>query len=155
LTVLYAATGSTAYLRKGKVRHDTLVAEINKIFDGPLADKIFSTIDFVKIKEGKRDETIYFYENNWRLYREEALRRGLIHSFELIDAKSETNTDFDLILITRYRGPAQFRDSEKNFEPILKQMRPSGPLLKNDLKPDEFRQSIFLYRGESPFTSQK
>jgi hypothetical protein len=155
LTVLYETTGKTAYLRKGKIRYDTVAAEINKLFDTPLANKIFSTIDLVKIKDGKRDEAIYYYENNWRLYREEALRRGFIHSFELIEAKSDANADFDLILITRYRGPVQFRDSEKNFEPILKQMRPNGPILKNDIKPADFRQSVYLYKGESPFTSQK
>ena len=155
LTVLYEANGKTAYLRKGKIKYDAVVAEINKLFDAPLADKIFSTVDFVKIKDGKRDEALYYYANNWRLYREEAVRRGLIHSFELIDAKSATSTDFDLILITRYLGPVQFRDSEKNFEPILKQMRPNGPILKNEIKPADFRQSVFLYNGESPFISTK
>ena len=155
LTVLYEANGKTAYVRKGKIRYETVEGEINKLFDAPLAGKIFSTVDFVKIKDGKRAEAIYYYENNWRLYREEALRRGLIHSYELIDAKSEANSDFDLILITRYLGPVQLRDSEKNFEPILKQMRPNGPILKNEIKPADFRQSVFLYTGESPFTSTK
>jgi len=155
LTILYTSTGSTAYLRKGKFRYETVTAEINKLFDAPLANRILSTVDFVKIKDGKRDEALYYYENNWRLYREEALRRGLIHSYELIDAKSPAGAEFDLILITRYRGAAQLRESEKNFEPILKQMRPNGPLLKNDLKPDDFRQSVYLYTGESPFSAQK
>jgi thiol-disulfide isomerase/thioredoxin len=155
LTVLYESNGKTAYVRKGKIKYETVAAEINKLFDAPLAGRIYSTVDLVKIKDGKRAEAMYYYENNWRLYREEALRRGLIHSYELIDTKSEANSSIDLILITRYLGPVQFRESEKNFEPILKQMRPNGPILKNEIKPADFRQSVFLYNGESPFFSTK
>ncbi|MDZ7650327.1 MAG: hypothetical protein U5K54_26080 [Cytophagales bacterium] len=31
--------------------------------------------DFVKIKDGKINETIFFYENNWKVYRDIALKR--------------------------------------------------------------------------------
>ncbi len=77
----------------------------------------------------------------------------MIESFELIDARSEKDAAFDLILITRYRGDDQFKNSEKNFEPILKGLRPNGPALKNSLKPEEFRQNVFVYTGKSLFIS--
>ena len=41
LTILYDSTGKTAYLRKGKIRYDTVAAEINKLFDAPLANRVF------------------------------------------------------------------------------------------------------------------
>lgn len=155
-TVLINPAGEIVYSRNGKLRYEAATAEIEKSLAKPQqADKIYSTIDFVKIKDGKRDEALYFYENNWKVYRDAALKRGIIHSYELIDAASETNTAFDLILITRYSGEEMFKSSEKNFEPILKELRPAGPILKNAIKPEDFRQNVFLYHGSSAFSSFK
>jgi thiol-disulfide isomerase/thioredoxin len=155
LTILFNPDGTTAYMKKGKIRYETLKLELDKVVVSPAADsKIVSTIDFVKIKEGRRDEALFYYDNNWRLYRDEAVKRGVIDSYELIDASSKTGSGFDLILITRYRGDEQLANSEKNFEPILKQLRPNGPLLKSELKPDDFRQSVFVYSGTTVFASK-
>ncbi|MBK8465423.1 MAG: TlpA family protein disulfide reductase [Chloracidobacterium sp.] len=154
LTILFAADGSIAYQRMGRLKHAAATAEIEKLLAVRKQDaSVYVVMDFVKIKDGRRDETIFYYENNWKLYRDEALKRGVIHSYELIDAKSETKTEFDLILITRYSGEEQFKNSEKNFELILKILRPNGPILKSDLKPDEFRQNVFLYNGKTAFAS--
>ncbi len=155
-TVLYGTDGKLSYFRQGKVVVDTLRDEVNKALGGPApnVDDLFVVADFVKIKEGRRDEAIFFYENNWKIYREEAKRRGVIDSYEFIDARSEKSPHFDLILITRYRGEGQYKNSEKNFEPILKQFRPNGPVLKNALKPADFRESVFLYDGKSLFSSR-
>lgn len=154
-TVLYGTDGKLTYFRQGKVVLETLRGEVNKALSRsaqPVAE-LFVVADFVKIKDGRRDEALFFYENNWKIYREEAKKRGVIESFELVDARSEKNADFDLILITRYRGEDQYKNSEKNFEPILKQLRPNGPALKNALKPEEFRQNVFVYNGRSLFAS--
>lgn len=155
-TVLYGADGNLTYFRQGKVVLETLRTEVNKILAGPAqpAGDLFVVADFVKIKDGRRDEALYFYENNWKIYREEAKKRGVIESFELIEARSDKSPDFDLILITRYRGEENYKNSEKNFEPILKQLRPNGPVFKNTLKAEEFRQSVFLYTGKSIFASR-
>lgn len=155
-TVLYGTDGKLTYFRQGKVVLETLRGEVNKALSRSAkpAGELFVVADFVKIKDGRRDEALYFYENNWKIYREEAKKRGVIESFELVDARSEKNADFDLILITRYRGEDQYKNSEKNFEPILKQLRPNGPALKNALKPEEFRQNVFVYNGRSLFASQ-
>jgi len=155
-TVLIASTGETSYVRKGKIRYAEATAEIDKALAlNQSSVKIFSTLDFVKFKDGKRDEALYYYENNWKIYRDAAVKRGVIDSYELVESKSENNSLFDLILITRYRGEEMYRNSEKNFEPILKELRPNGPILKSDLKPDEFRQSVFLYNGNTVFSSVK
>lgn len=155
-TVLYGADGKLAYFRQGKVVLDTLRAEVGKVMQpaNTAAGELFVVADFVKIKDSRRDETLYYYENNWKLYRDEAKKRGVIDSYELISASSEKNADFDLILVTRYRGEDQFKNSEKNFEPILKELRPNGPSLKNQLKPEEFRQNVFAYSGKLLFFSR-
>lgn len=101
-------------------------------------------MDFVKIKNGRRDEAIFFYENNWKVYREAAVKKGVIKSFELVEGLPDAAAQFDLILVTRFVNEEQFKESEKNFEPIMKEARPGGPLLKNELKPEEFRQNVFV-----------
>ena len=46
------------------------------------AQSSITKIDFVKIKEGKKTESLYFYENNWKVYRDIALHKlSLIHIF--------------------------------------------------------------------------
>lgn len=159
LTVLFAPSGDRAFFHQGVVKPAELRAVIDKTLKPPVAAQtrpdIYLTIDFVKVVEGRRQEAIYFYENNWKIYRDEALRRGIIDSYELVEASSEKNPDFDLMLVTRYRGKEQHDASEKNFEPILKELRPNGPKLLNSHKPEAFRKNVFLYTGRSLMASNK
>lgn len=154
-TIVYNEKGEPIFNKTGKLK----AVDFKKISDNfnPLktADEVFVVADYVKILNGKRDETLFFYENNWKIYRELALKRGLIHSFELLEFKSETDSDFDLILITRYLNEEQYKNSEKNFEPILKELRPNGVLLKNELKPEEFRKNLFYKVGKVVFSTTK
>lgn len=153
-TALYSPDGKLAYFREGKIVLATIRTELNKLLASAAADPTYVTIDYVKIKDGKRDEAMYFYENNWKPYRVEALKRGVIHSYEVLESLPDTNAPFDLVLVTRYKNREQHLASEKNFEPILKELRPDGPVTLNALKPDDFRQSVFVYRGMAVISSQ-
>lgn len=154
LTILFAVDGSIAYQRMGRLKHSVAAAEIEKLLSfRAQTSNIYVVMDFVKIKDNLRDEAMFFFHNNWKIYRDEALRRGIIHSYEIVEARSETKTEFDLVLITRYSGEEQFKNSERNFEPIIKDLRPNGPLLRNELKPDAFRQNVFLYSGKTAVAS--
>lgn len=154
-TILYNENGEMAYFKQGKFKTETLRGEIDKILNAKkAANETIVLMDFVKIKNGKREEAIFYYENNWKIYREIALKKGFIESFEIIEiAPNETNR-FDLILITRYKNEEQYKASEKNFEPILKEIRPNGPMLKNDLKPEDFRENLFFTVGKIPLFSK-
>jgi len=157
MTVLFDRNGNTAYQRNGKIRYAGLAAEIDKAVaaETPAGDALFVTIDYVKIKDGRRDEAMFFYENNWKLYRDEALKRDVIHSYQMLESIPSTTAPFDLILITWYKNEEQHKNSEMNFEPILKELRPNGPKLKNGLGIDEFRQSLFVFRGKALMGSIK
>lgn len=146
LTVVKDVRGFTLYERNGRFRTETLEAEIKKAIDLARAP-IYSVIEFVKFKNGHTKQAEYFYESNWKLYREEAKKRNVIASFDMLPADPEAEGKFDLMLITRYRGKEQFDNSEKGFEPILKALRPNGPALLDAVKPDEFRETVFIYRG--------
>ncbi len=153
MTVIIGADGQTAYQKSGKFNPGVLTDEIEKALR-PAVPEVVVLMDFVKVKPGRQAEAMYFYQNNWVAYREEALKRGVIHSYELVDAKSENNSAFDLILITRYLNEAQYKASEKNFEPILKSLRPNGPMLKNEIQPADFRENVFVYTGTVPFSGR-
>lgn len=112
-------------------------------------------MDFVKIKEGKSKEALFFYENNWKLYREEALKKKYITAYQIVKTPADSLANFDLILITEYASRADHQNSEKNFEPILKQLRPNGPKMLNNLKPDDFRQNVFVKIAELWISSEK
>lgn len=100
-------------------------------------------MDFVKITEGKKAEAMFFYENNWKVYRDAAVKKKIIKSYELAEARPDSLNNFDLVLITVYKDSLQHSKSEANFAPILKELRPSGPVLLNDVKPNDFRKNLF------------
>lgn len=110
-------------------------------------------IDFVKIKEGKRNESLYYYENNWKVYRDIALEKGYIKSYQLLSTVTDTLANFDLMLITDYSDSTQVKLSEERFQQIIKETRPNGPKLLNNLKPNEFRQNLYLKTAQTLFSS--
>jgi hypothetical protein len=112
-------------------------------------------MDFVKIKEGKTAEALFFYENNWKPYRDLALKKKVIHSYEMVKVRPDTLNNFDLILITVYKDSLQFAKSEENFSSILTALRPNGPVLLNGLKPADFRQNVFVKVVQPLYTSPK
>ncbi len=115
--------------------------------------KTITTIDFVKIKNDRQKEALFFYENNWRIYREIAFQRGFIKSYHLLTTTADSTANFDLLLMTEYADSSQYKLSEQNFQKIIKETRPDGPKLLNELKPNDFRQNVFFKRTETLFTS--
>jgi len=112
-------------------------------------------MDFVKVKNNRQAETMFFYENNWKLYRDIALQKGFITSYRLEKTTADSAAAFDLILITEYRDSSMYRKSEENFRDILATARPNGPLLLNELKPADFRQNVFVKVTETVYSNTK
>lgn len=114
-----------------------------------------TTMDFVKIKKNMRDEAIFYYTHNWKVYRDIALENKFIKSYRLLTTSADTTANFDLILITEYTDSLQFRLSEERFQQIIKATRPEGPGLLNEVKPADFRQNVFYKETETLFSSEK
>ncbi len=119
------------------------------------AQNSITKIDFVKIKNGKRIEAIYFYENNWKVYRDIALEKGYIKSYKLLSTASDSTANFDLMLITEYIDSLQEKLSEERFQQIIKTSSPNGPRLLNNLKPNEFRLNLFLKEASTIFSGKE
>ncbi|MEQ9593673.1 MAG: hypothetical protein RLN86_13800 [Cyclobacteriaceae bacterium] len=119
-----------------------LVAFIS-IFDAEAQQKksIF-IIDRIQVPTEKREEAIYYYENNWKLYRDVALEKGAIHSYRFLEVESKSTAHFEFLLITEFSDSTQFDAVETNFEPIMRKVRPDGPVLLDEVQPSEFRKII-------------
>ena len=104
-------------------------------------DGRISTIDFVQIVNENKDEAIYYYENNWKVLRNMAIKKGYIHSFQILETPMSEDEPFQLMLITTYLNKEQYDLKEDHFSKLIKE---KGDLkLMNDMKPVDFRKTLF------------
>lgn len=109
------------------------------------SDERISTIDFVQVLNGSKAEAIYYYQNNWKIMREWAVDRKLIHSYELLETEPTEESPYTLILITTYSNTEQYAQREDNFAKLIEE---KGSLkLLNDKKPGDFRKIINYNEG--------
>lgn len=107
---------------------------------GQIDNKI-STIDFVQIIDDNKDEAVYFYQNNWEVLRDMAVKKGYIHTYQFLEVSPSEDAPFDLMLITTYLNEDQYKLREEHFAVLIKD---NGPLkLLNSKKPEAFRKSLF------------
>lgn len=98
-------------------------------------------IDYVKFKPGKEKEALYFYENNWLVFRKSALAKGYIKSYQLLRTQKQDVNQFDLILMTEFADSKSHSKMEENFREVM-QDRTGGALFLNDLRPKEFMEFV-------------
>ena len=107
---------------------------------GQQNDRI-TTIDFVQILNENKHEAKYYFENNWKTLRETAIKKGYIHSFQVMEVPYADDAPFHIMLITTYINNEQYELREENFGELIKE---KGELkLLNEKKPNEFRKTIF------------
>lgn len=126
---------------------------------GPLwslaqSPRSISVLDFVAIKDNKWAEALYFYEHNWKVYRDIALKRGFIESYQILMTTRDSVDHFDLVLVTQYQDSTQFTASEENFQKIIRETRPNGPRLLNSVRPGDFRTNLFFKKLQVVFADQ-
>lgn len=110
------------------------------IVEGQSTEKV-STMDFVQVLNGNQEETIYYYENNWKFLREQAIVRNYIHSYQLLKVPGAEDFSFDIILITTYENQEQYNKREENFAELIDAR---GDLrLLNEKEPAMFRKILF------------
>ncbi|WP_411766346.1 hypothetical protein [Winogradskyella sp. A3E31] len=112
------------------------------------SDKI-TTIETVEILNNNEAEAIYYFQNNWKQLRIKAVKKGYIHSFQLLKTEYSDETPFHLLLVTTYSNKAQYQNREKHFSELIKAS--GGLKLLNDKKPSQFRKSVFSVEGAVNF----
>lgn len=104
--------------------------------DGPIL-----IIEYVKILNDKKEEALYYYQHNWKAFRDVALASKYIKSYQLLDL-NHNNSEYDLLLITEYPNWEAYEKGEERFQNIIKTTRPNGPEFLNELRPNDFRQTL-------------
>lgn len=115
---------------------------------GQTNEKI-TTIETVEILNDNVDEAIYYFQNNWKQLRINAVEKGYIKSFQLLKTSYGEKTPFHLLLITTYTDKAQYDKREVHFQELIKEK--GGLKLLNDKEPSEFRKSVFAVEGAKHF----
>lgn len=105
------------------------------------SEPFISTMDFVEVLNGNREEAHYYYNHNWKQIREKAKINGYIHSFSFLEVEKTEKIPFDFVLVTTYTGEHQFNQREKHFQELI--VEAEGPIFLNDVKPDDFRRTVF------------
>lgn len=123
------------------------------LISSPLLAQQVSTIDFMKVVDGNRNELIYYYENNWKVLRDMALDRDYIVSYELLETEADSTGDFDILLITRYKDEEAYGKAEERFQGLIKEIQTDGgPKLMNNLTPLQFRDWKFSKTTKTVFS---
>lgn len=101
-----------------------------------------STFQIIQILDNNIAEAEYYYENNWQVLREMAIKKEYIHSYQLFLTPENGDHTTEMILITTYRNENQYEKREEHFQELIKE---KGELkLLNDKQPGEFRKSIMV-----------
>ncbi len=91
------------------------------------------------------DETRFYYKNNWKQLRIQALEKNYISSYQLLEVEPTADWPVSFVLITTYGNKEQYDKREDNFGKLIEAR---GDLrLLNDKKPGEFRK--FFYGEDS------
>ena len=61
-----------------------------------------SVVDFIKVKNNHYQEALYFYQNNWKVFREVARKQNYVQSFTFFKSVPPDTSKFDFLLITSY-----------------------------------------------------
>lgn len=113
----------------------------------------YVAIDIIKVKNGLWNEALYFFENNWKTYREDAIKQGVISSYQMLVNKADSVSN-NIVLITEYPDSLSYRKSEENFRPILKKIHPNGPIYLNEKRRNDFMQ-IEIFNWYRVWTDNK
>lgn len=104
-------------------------------------------VEYVKMMEQYEQEALFYYNENWKLFREEALKQGHISSYAILTI--DDSGDYDIMLITSFDSKEQHEAAEENFGKIIKEQRPNGPKLLNEITPNLFRENVKVENGNA------
>ena len=110
-----------------------------------------SAIDIVQGNKRFEKEILFYYRENWAKFREQAFKEGAISGYRLLTTPLDSLGNFSLILVTEYPDSSRLLQSEQNFQPIMKQIRPHGPIYLNKLKREQFLEYRAGYQTSTLF----
>jgi hypothetical protein len=114
-----------------------------------------TTVDIVRVKGAYEKEALYFYENNWKVFRQMALEEKYISGFDFVKSPADSTGLFTIVLVTQFADDASYKNVESNFRGIMQKVSPAGPKMLNSVTRKEFIVSTTSYGGNSVWRSKK
>ncbi|WP_142783634.1 hypothetical protein [Changchengzhania lutea] len=97
-------------------------------------------IDYVQVLNDNNAEALFYYQNNWQALRIQAVEKGYISGYQLLETIPNETSPFSFILITTYKNQDQYNASEDNFQQLIESS--DGLKLLNSKKPTDFRKVV-------------
>ncbi|MCK0110322.1 hypothetical protein MWU58_13550 [Flavobacteriaceae bacterium S0825] len=104
-------------------------------------DDRLTTIEFVEVVNNNKAEALFYFQNNWKVLRDKAIKKNYIHSYQLLETPASDDASFQIMLLTTYQNKTQYDQREEHFQELIKES--GGLKLLNNKKPVEFRKSLF------------
>lgn len=82
-------------------------------------------VDFVKTKNGLRDDYLKYVETNWASARAEMVKQGTAVSYQVLESPTASR-DWDVLLMTEYASMTQFNAREESYVAALNVVRPNN-----------------------------
>ena len=102
-------------------------------------------VEYVKIIDPYEEEALFYYEQNWKFFRDAAHKKGYVSGYLLL--KVEDVDEYDLLLVTSFASSEQYDEVEDRFKEIMGVHRPDGPKLLNEITPSQFRKNVKVENG--------
>lgn len=101
--------------------------------------------DIMKANADYEQEAKHYYEQNWLLFRKEALKQKAISDYKLMYTEPDSTKTFSIILYTEFQNKTAYDNVEAAFSPIMKGLRPNGPNMLSNVKRSDFILSRSSY----------
>lgn len=82
-------------------------------------------VDFVKTKNGLREDYLKYVEANWATARAEMVKQGTAVSYQVLESPTASR-DWDVLLMTEYASMTQFNAREESYVAALNVVRPNN-----------------------------
>jgi ketosteroid isomerase-like protein len=116
-------------------------------------DHYYWAVDFAKSHSGRRADMLSFLEENWKYLRDTALARGYIKAYRVLETRPDSSGNFDFVLMTAFPDSIGWAKSEATFGPIIKALRPNGPVLPGGLKRGDVVKSLVSKDAQTVFAA--
>jgi hypothetical protein len=87
-------------------------------------------VSFVKVKANMSVEYLNSLKGTWTATQEEAIKQGLVVSYKILDGKSTSPEDWDIMLMVEYKNLAAMEGNDEKWDDIRKKIIGGDDALK-------------------------
>lgn len=110
-------------------------------------------VDFVKTRNGQQANYLKFIEQNWARARAFMKEKGIVSSYQVLSLPASEASDWDVLLMTRYKDPAAYEKREAVFNEFA-EYRKTQPQTGDKINAREISEIRFNRTFTQPISSE-